>query len=139
MTKNEVFQAAREKSERIKQDAYTAANQLAVDCIETADAAPRKDAFNPAAKAAREHAYSAASDARAGMHAEAEQRHTNRLAAVQRHFGQQITSRGDPDADRALAFVAEVDPTGVWAPIAKPAPIGEIATIEFAGVKSQAY
>jgi hypothetical protein len=33
MTRNEAFQAAREASERIKQDAYAAANQLAVDCI----------------------------------------------------------------------------------------------------------
>ena len=36
---NEAFQAAREGSERIKQDAYAAANQLAIDCIDTADAA----------------------------------------------------------------------------------------------------
>jgi hypothetical protein len=93
------------------------ANQLGVDCIDTADAALRKEPFNPVGRAARDRAYSAASDARAGMYAEAEQRHANRLAAIQRHFGQQITSRGDPDADHALVFVAEVDPAGLWAPI----------------------
>jgi hypothetical protein len=40
MTKKETFEAAREKSERIKQDAYAAANQLAllsVECSEEAD------------------------------------------------------------------------------------------------------
>jgi hypothetical protein len=90
-----------------------------------------------AARAARDRAYSAASDARAGMYSEAEQRHGNRMAAIQRHFGQQITSRGNPDAENALAFVAEIDPAGMWAPIAKPAPIGEVSTVEFAGIKQQ--
>src|SRR5260370_14213663 len=137
MTKNEAFQTARERSERIKQDAYAAANKLAVDCIETADAALRNDAFNPAAKVAREHAYSAASDARAGMYAEAEQRHANRMVAVQRHFGQQITSRRDPDTDHALPFVVEIHPAGLWAPIPMPAPIGALTTIEVAEIKQQ--
>jgi hypothetical protein len=59
------------------------------------------------------------------------------MAALQRHFVQQITGRGDPDADHALAFVAEVDAAGLWGPIAKPAPIGEIATIEVAGIEQQ--
>jgi hypothetical protein len=58
---------------------YAAADQLAVDCIGTADAALRTDP-NPTARAARDRAYSAASDARAGMYAEAEQRHANRMA-----------------------------------------------------------
>jgi len=51
MTREQSYQRAREASEKIKQDAYTAANQLAVDCIDTADAALRRDAFNPAASA----------------------------------------------------------------------------------------
>ena len=51
--------------------------------------------------------------ARAAAYAEAEQRHRDRLAAIQRHFGQQVMSRGDPNADHALAFVDTVaDPRG---------------------------
>jgi hypothetical protein len=83
MTKEQTYQRAREASEKIKQDAYAAANQLAVDCIDTADATMRKDPFNLTARAAREHACSVASDARAGMYAEAERRHANRMAAIQ--------------------------------------------------------
>jgi hypothetical protein len=53
MTKEQTYQRAREASEKIKQDAYAAANQLAVDCIDTGDAAFRRDPFNPAAMAGR--------------------------------------------------------------------------------------
>jgi hypothetical protein len=42
MTKEQTFQAAHEASEKIKQDAYAAANQLAVNCIDTADARLRQ-------------------------------------------------------------------------------------------------
>jgi hypothetical protein len=45
--------------------------------------------------------------------------------------------RGDPNADHALAFVAEIDPAGLWAPIAKPAPIGALTTINVAGIMQQ--
>ena len=65
----------------------------------------------------RDATYAAAGDARAAAHAEAEQRHYERLAAIQRHFGQQVMSRGDPDADHALAFVETVaDPAGLYSP-----------------------
>ena len=37
MTKEQTYQRAREESERIKQDAYAAANQPAVDSIAEAD------------------------------------------------------------------------------------------------------
>jgi hypothetical protein len=137
MSRETEYKRAREKSERIKQDAYAAANQLAVDCIETADTALKKDPFSPVARAARDRAYSAASDARAGMYAEAEQRHANRMAALARYFGQAYRGPGNPDADHALAFVAEVDPNGLWTPFVAEPPIGEIATIEFAGIKPQ--
>jgi hypothetical protein len=97
----------------------------------------RRDPFNQAGKAARERAYSAASDARAGVYAEAEQRHANRMAALARYLGQAYRGSGDPDADHALAFVAEVDPAGLWAPIATPAPVGTLTTINVAGMKRQ--
>jgi hypothetical protein len=106
---NEAFQAAREGSERIKQDAYAAANQLAIDCIDTADAALRKGPFNPAAKAVHEHAYSAASDARAGMYAEAEQRHANRLAAIQRPDDLVHTGSADLREHGAQCHLIRVD------------------------------
>jgi hypothetical protein len=67
MTKEQTYQRAREASEKIKQEAYAGANQLAVDCIDTADAV-HKDPFNLTARAAREHVCSVASDARAGMY-----------------------------------------------------------------------
>ena len=51
MTKEQTYQRAREASEKVKQDAYAAANQLAVDCIDAADIALRKDPMNPAASA----------------------------------------------------------------------------------------
>jgi hypothetical protein len=42
-----------------------------------------------AAIVVRDTAYAAASDAKAGCAAEAWQRHRDRMAAMQRHFGQQ--------------------------------------------------
>ena len=89
------------------------ADQLSADAITDADAKLRQERFSAKAKAVREATYAAASDTRAGMIAEAEQRHRDRLAAIQRHFGQQVMSRGDPDADHALAFIETVaDPVG---------------------------
>jgi hypothetical protein len=72
------------------------------------------------------------------MVAEAEQRHRDRLAAIQRRFGQQITSRGNPDADHALDFAETVaDPEGLWTPTAAEAPIGEVVEIAYNGIKRQ--
>jgi hypothetical protein len=71
-------------------------------------------------------------------YAEAEQRHYDRLAALQRHFGQQIARRGDPNADHALAFVETVaDPEGQFAPEPAEAPIGEVVEIAYNGIKRQ--
>jgi hypothetical protein len=87
-------------SEKIREGAY--ADQLSADAITDADARLRQARFSAEARAARDATYSAAaSDARAGLVAEAEQRHRDRLAAIQRHFGQQITSRGNPGANYA--------------------------------------
>ena len=91
--------------------------------------------FTARANAARDVTYAAASDARAEMYTEAEQRHADRLAAIQRHFGQQITSRGNPDADHAVAFVAEHDPEGLFAPAAVDPPISELVEIDYNGIK----
>ena len=103
------------------------ADQLVVDATTDADAKLRKAGFPTGAKAARDEAYAVASDARAEMVAEAEQQHRDPLAAIQRHFGQQITRRGDPDADHALAFVETVaDPEGLYTPQPAEAPIGRV-------------
>jgi hypothetical protein len=88
--------------------------------------------------AAKNVAYSLASDARAAAYAEADQRHRDRMAAIQRHFGQLIVSRGDPDADHARAFVENVaDPERLYAPRPAEAPIGEVVAIGYNGIKRQ--
>jgi hypothetical protein len=82
--------------------------------------------------------YALAADNRAAAYAEAEQRHRDRLAAIQRCFGQQITSGGNPDADHAVDFAETVaDPEGLWTPTAAEAPIGEVVTIDYNGIKCQ--
>jgi hypothetical protein len=73
------------------------------------------------------------------MYAEAEQRHANRMAALARYFGQAYRGPGNPDADHALAFVAEVDPNGLWTPFVAEPPIGEIATIELRPDRAVAF
>lgn len=110
-----VFQAARDLSANLKEMACTAADER---CLEVTG--------------------EKASDHRAALLAETEQRHADRLAALARHFGQHYRGPGDPDAGHALAFLAEIDPAKLWAPGASmPLPIGEITTIEFAGTKQQ--
>ena len=53
-----------------------------------------------------------------------------RLAAIQRHFGQQMACRGNPDADHALAFVETVaDPDGLYGPQPAEAQIGRVVEI----------
>jgi hypothetical protein len=85
-----------------------------------------------------------AADNRAAAYAEAEQRHRDRLAAIQRHFGQQVTSHGSPDAGHALAFVETVaDPEGLYAPQPGEAAsngvrgIGRVGEIAYNGIKRQ--
>jgi hypothetical protein len=96
-----------------RQDAHRAADQLSADAITDADAKLRQARFGAEARAARDATYSAAGDARAAAYAEAEQRHYDRLAAIQRYFGQQMARRGNPDADYAVVFVEMVaDPRG---------------------------
>jgi hypothetical protein len=64
--------------------------------------------------------------------------HRDRLAAIQRHFGQQVASLGDPDADHALAFVQTIaDPEGLYAPQPAEAPIGRVVEITYNGIKRQ--
>jgi hypothetical protein len=71
-------------------------------------------------------------------YAEVEGRQYDRLAAIQRHFNQQVTSRGNPDADHAVAFVETVaDPEGQLAPVAVEAPVGELVEIDYNGIKRQ--
>jgi hypothetical protein len=82
--------------------------------------------------AAKTAAYSLASDVRAAAYPGAEQRHRDRMAAIQRHFGQQVMSRGDPDADHALDFVeTDADPERLFAPFPAEAPIGRVVEIDY--------
>lgn len=100
-------------SEQILADTLQAADQRSAAAVAGAYAKLRQACFSVEASALRDATYAVAADARADAYAEAEQRHYDRLGAMQRHFGQQVMSRGDPDADHALAFIETVaDPVG---------------------------
>jgi hypothetical protein len=119
-----------------RQDAHRAADQLSADAITDADVKLRQARFGAEARAARDATYSAAGDARAAAYAEAEQRHYDRVAAIQRYFGQQMARRGNPDADYAVVFVEMVaDPEGLYAPQPGEAPIGRVVEIAYNGIK----
>jgi hypothetical protein len=110
-TQNEAYTRARLASEKILADAYRAADQLSADVIGDANVKFRQGRIAAAGKTS---SYGLASDVRAAAYAEAEQRHRDRLAAIQRHFGQQIVSRGDPDAAHAIDFITVgADPEGI--------------------------
>jgi len=137
-TRNDAYRRACLASEKIRDDAYRAADQLSADAITDADAKLRQARFSAEARAARDATYCASGDARAAAYAEAEQQHRDRLAAIERHFGQQISRRGDPDADHALAFVETVaDPEGLYRPQPVEAPIGRMVEIAYNGIKRQ--
>jgi hypothetical protein len=87
-TRNDAYHRARLASEKIREDAYRAADQLSAEAATDADVKLRKAGLSVDAKALRDATYSAAGDAPAAAYAEAEQRHYDRLAAIQRHFGQ---------------------------------------------------
>ena len=127
MARNDAFHQARVASEKIRDDTYRAADQLSAHARTDADAKLRQARFSAEAKAVRDAAYSAAADARVAAYAEAERRHYDRLAAIQRHFGPQMARRGNPDADHALAFVETVaDFEGLYTPQPAEAPIGRV-------------
>ena len=143
-TRNDAYRRACLASEKIRDDAYRAADQLSADAITDADAKLRQARFSAEARAARDATYCASGDARAAAYAEAEQQHRDRLAAIERHFGQQISRRGDPDADHALAFVETVaDPEGLYAPQPAEAAwngvrgISQVFEIAYNGIKRE--
>jgi hypothetical protein len=71
------------------------------------------------------------------MYAEDEHRHADRMAAIQRHFGEQITSRGDPDADHALMFVAEHDPERQFGRPPQELEVAQVVEINYNGMKRE--
>ena len=135
MARNEAYTAARLASEELLRRDIQAADAIAGATIASADAAWRK---RNCAAAEKDAAYAMAADNRAAAYAEAEQRHRDRLAAIQRHFGQQVTCHGNPDAGHAQAFVETVaDPKGQFAPVPVEAPIGAVVAIDYNGIKRQ--
>jgi hypothetical protein len=141
MARNEAYTAARLASEELLRRDIQAADAIAGATIASADAAWRK---RNCAAAEKDAAYAMAADNRAAAYAEAEQQHRDRLAAIQRHFGQQVTSHGSPDAGHALAFVETVaDPEGQFAPVPVEAAsngvrgIGRVVEIAYNGIKRQ--
>ena len=103
--------------------------------LNTAEVEFRQGRIDAAGKTA---AYSLASDARSAAYAEAEQRHRDRMAAIQQYWGKQLDARGNPDADHAQAFVADVaDPDRLFASVAVEPPIGRVLTTAYNGIKRQ--
>lgn len=137
MTRDETYRAAIAASERMRNDGYRAAEQLHRDCIDSAHAKMMAGPRDLAALAERDRAHADASDARAYLYQEAEQRHADRLAALARRFGQHYRGPGNPAADHAQAFVISIDPDGECAAMPLPAPVGELAVIEFAGSRHE--
>ena len=141
LTRNEAYHRARLASEKILKDAYQAADRRHAEARTVASAKLRRSNLDANAKLFR---YALAADNRAAAYAEAEQQHRDRLAAIQRHFGQQVTSHGSPDAGHALAFVETVaDPEGLYAPQPGEAAsngvrgIGRVGEIAYNGIKRQ--
>lgn len=114
-------------SERLRAEAYLAADQLAADAIEDAGGKlshPSRGRRTPVDLATHARVTAAAGDARAGLYREAEERHFDRRAALAVHLGQRWTGRGNAGADHARQFVAEVDPDGLYRVASEPSLIG---------------
>lgn len=124
MDANEVYLAAVQASEQLRREGYRAADQLHRDAIDHATMLGRTSGI------ASSRVTADASDARAYLYLEAEQRHFDRRAALARHFDQRWTSGGNAHAAHALAFVAEIDPDGCYAVAPPPPPIGRMAAVE---------
>ncbi len=116
--RSEIYLAAVKASERLRDERLAAADQAHTAGIGAAD---RAVATRQSSLADRDRAYASASDARQMAHDIAYQEHQDRLAALQRHFGQMRVARGDPDAPHAIAWLAT-------AGIAEPAVIAEPTT-----------
>jgi hypothetical protein len=141
MAQDEAYTAARLASEELLRRDIQAVDAIAGATIASADAAWRKRNCGAAEKDA---AYAMAADNRATAYAEAEQQHRDRLAAIQRRFGQQVTSRGNPDASHSADFVEMVaGPEGLYAPQPDEAAsngvrgIGRVVEIAYNGIKRQ--
>jgi hypothetical protein len=129
--RGEAYLAAVKRSEEVRRDAYTSADQLAIDAIEDAGGklshprgGPSRGRRTSTDLATHGRVTAAAGDARAGLYREAEERHFDRRAALAVHFGQRWTGRGNAGADHARQFVAEVDPDGLYRADPEPSPIG---------------
>ncbi len=112
------------------QDARLAADQLHADVLATATEKFRASRKFQIDLEQHTRAGAVADEGRAAGYAFADRDHKDRLAALQRHFGQAITSREDPDATHAQAFLASVDPDGQFAPAPTPVAAGTPRVIE---------
>ena len=108
-----VYLAAIRASEAIRADVMTAAEQAHADVIAQAYAD----------HAARDRVYALAGDGRQGVYDRAAQDHFDRVAAAQRHFGQAIRARGNPDATHAQNWLRGLDVEAFRAD-PEPPPIG---------------
>lgn len=121
----ELYLAGRRRSELIRDAALLAADKLHADILATADREHRRAGpLSPEALAALTRAGAVADDARQSAYDRAATEHQDRLAALQRRFGQACTSRGNPDAPRAVEFLRNIDPEGGSEPVTvEPGPL----------------
>ena len=138
-TRDETYLSALAASAAILADGYRTADQLHADVIDGAHETLKRSRRDLADLAERDRAYGNASDARAYLYAEAEQRHQDRLAALALHFGQFYRGPGNPAADHAQAFVASIDPAGddEYAAPPLPEPVGTPAVVTFGGSRHE--
>jgi hypothetical protein len=118
-----VYLASVRASERLREDHQKAADQAFADVIAQADHDCGANTDRVAGPRNRDRTYALASDGRQGIYDRAAQDHFDRVAATQRHFGQAIRARGNPDAPHAQAWLASLDVDAFRAAPAPP-PVG---------------
>ena len=117
-----VYLAAIRGSEAIR-EGVAAADQAQADVTAQADQDYHGNPDRAAGARNRDRVYALAGDGRQGMYDRAAQDHFDRVAAAQRHFGQAIRARGNPDATHAQNWLATLDVEAFRAD-PEPPPIG---------------
>ena len=130
--------AGRDASAGILADGYRAADQFHADVIDGAHEKLKASSRNLADLAERDRMHGDASDARAYLYAEAEQRHHDGLAALALHFGSGIAGPATRPPITRKPLVASIDlagdPKSCHAIARWPMPV---AAVEFRGSRQE--
>jgi hypothetical protein len=118
-----VYLASVRASERLRDDRQKAAEQAHADVTAQADQDYHGNPDRAAGARNRDRVYALTGDGRQGVYDRAAQDHFDRVAAAQRHFGQSISARGNPDAPHAQAWLRGLD-VDEFAAQPEPPPIG---------------